>query len=70
MGVEGLQLTPGSLRAGHTTQLFLQGWTPQQLMYVGRWVSHASLTSYIQEAMSLYVAGYTQHIHGLKLKDL
>eukprot|EP00973_Karenia_brevis_P058893 8199175-Karenia_brevis.AAC.1 len=49
-GISGLHLTPASMRAGGTTYRFLQGESPEQLMFAGRWASHQSLKCYIQEA--------------------
>jgi hypothetical protein len=47
-----LRLTPGSLRPGGATQLFVDGMEVHRLLFVGRWKSVQSLQCYIQEAMA------------------
>ena len=47
-----LHLTPGSVRPGGTTEKFLAGETVERLQLMGRWMSAASLRTYVQEAMS------------------
>jgi hypothetical protein len=48
--VQHLKLTPASLRAGGATALVLQGVDMGRIMFLGRWMSEKTLSSYIQEA--------------------
>ena len=46
-----LGLTPGCLRPGDATRLFLAGLSVNQFKYKGRWRVESSLEVYVQEAM-------------------
>ena len=51
MGLDRLQLTPGSLRPGGASRAFMEGCSIANLKYLGRWRVEHSLETYIQEAM-------------------
>ena len=51
LGLYRLPLTPGCLRPGGATRLFLDGISINALKYRGRWRQEGSLEVYIQEAM-------------------
>ena len=51
LGLARLRLTPGCLRPGGATRLFLSGLSVNQLKYKGRWRVESSLEVYVQEAM-------------------
>ena len=51
LGLHRLPLTPGCLRPGGATRLFLSGIGINALKYRGRWRQEGSLEVYIQEAM-------------------
>lgn len=51
LGLGRLPLTPGCLRPGGATRLFLAGKTISSLKYAGRWRAETSLEVYVQEAM-------------------
>ena len=51
LGLARLPLTPGCLRPGGATRMFLDGSSVSQLKYRGRWRQESSLEVYIQEAM-------------------
>ena len=51
LGLQRLPLTPGCLRPGGATRLYLDGWSVSSLKYRGRWRQESSLEVYIQEAM-------------------
>jgi hypothetical protein len=50
-GCGHLKLSPGCLRPGGTTWLFMQGHDISRIQFLGRWAALGSLQSYIQEAM-------------------
>jgi hypothetical protein len=52
LGCGGLRLTPGCLRPGGTTLLFIEGQDIARIQFLGRWAALSSLQCYIQEAMS------------------
>ena len=52
LGLGRLGLTPGSLRPGGATHVFMSGSSISDLKYRGRWRVESSLEVYIQEAMS------------------
>ena len=54
-GLGHLKASPGCLRPGGATHLFLEGVEVSRLQFLGRWVSVSSLNHYIQESMSLLV---------------
>ena len=51
LGLARLPLTPGCLRPGGATRLFLAGVAISHLKYKGRWRVESSLEVYVQEAM-------------------
>ena len=53
MGMHNFSLTMGSLRAGGTTHLFMDGVDIMRLRVWGRWRSFATLDHYVQEASSV-----------------
>ena len=53
--LDGLRLTPGSLRAGGATELCLRNEAIGTTKFKGRWAAESSLNVYIQEAMSTMV---------------
>ena len=55
LGLTNLNFTPGSLRPGGATTLFLEGMEVARLKFRGRWKSESALSCYIQEAVSTLV---------------
>jgi hypothetical protein len=50
-----LGFSPASLRAGGATHMILEGYELGRLMFLGRWRTSTTLSSYIQEAMTQLV---------------
>ena len=50
LGLETVNLTPGSLRAGGATFLLEQGIAVSNIRFAGGWASDHSLAAYLQEA--------------------
>ena len=55
VGLSRVKLGLGSLRPGGTTFYFLNGVDVPKIKFMGRWVSESSLSSYVQEIMSILV---------------
>jgi len=50
LGLDGLSLTPASLRAGGATEMLESGVPVQNIKFAGSWASDRSLACYLQEA--------------------
>ena len=51
-GLQQFRFTPGSLRAGGTTHLVIQGMDLTRVQFLGRWRANSSMSVYVQEAMA------------------
>ena len=55
LGLQRLQLTPASLRAGGCSWFSRAGVNPSVLKYWGRWASESSVAHYVQECLGTFV---------------
>jgi hypothetical protein len=56
LGLEDLNFSPASLRAGGATYLFMHGVDPSRLKFYGRWASERTLAHYLQESVTFQLA--------------
>ena len=66
LGLGRFPLTPGCLRPGGATRLFLAGKAISSLKYAGRWRAETSLEVYVQEAMCHLASTEMSDIQSLK----
>ena len=54
-GLQGHKFSPAGFRAGGCIHFVVRGWDLSRVQFLGRWKSHCSMVSYVQEAVASLV---------------